>query len=88
MILSKEEIEAEGITAIVNERRCSACGLCVLVCPYNALEIDEEKKVAVVNTAMCKGCGACSATCRSSAIDVMGYTDGQVYAVINALPGD
>ncbi len=88
MILSKEEIEAEGITAIVNERRCSACGLCVLVCPYNALEIDKEKNVAVVNTAMCKGCGACSATCRSSAIDVMGYTDGQVYAIINALPRD
>ncbi len=88
MILSKEEIEAEGVTAEVDTRRCSGCGLCVLVCPYNALEIDEEKRVAVVNRAMCKGCGACSATCRSSAIDVMGYTDGQVYAIINALVGD
>ncbi len=88
MVLSKDEIEAEGITARVNKSRCSGCGLCVLVCPYNALEIDEEERVAVVNRAMCKGCGACSATCRSSAIDVMGYTDGQVYAVINALPGD
>ena len=88
MILSKEEIEAEGVTAEVDTRRCSGCGLCVLVCPYNALEIDEEKRVAVVNRAMCKGCGACSATCRSSAIDVMGYTDGQVYAIINAPVGD
>jgi heterodisulfide reductase subunit A len=87
-ILSKEEIEAEGITAEVNRNRCTGCGLCVLVCPYNALEIDEEKKIAVVNRAMCKGCGSCSAACRSSAIDVMGYTDGQVYAIINALPGD
>ncbi len=88
MILSKEEIEAEGVTAEVDTRRCSGCGLCVLVCPYNAIEIDEEKRVAVVNRAMCKGCGACSATCRSSAIDVMGYTDGQVYAIINAPVGD
>ncbi|UCH58043.1 MAG: CoB--CoM heterodisulfide reductase iron-sulfur subunit A family protein, partial [Candidatus Bathyarchaeota archaeon] len=88
MVLSKDEIEAEGITAKVNKSRCSGCGLCVLVCPYNALEIDEEERVAVVNRAMCKGCGACSATCRSSAIDVMGYTDGQVYAVINALLGE
>jgi heterodisulfide reductase subunit A len=87
VVLSKDEIEAEGITASVNKSRCSGCGLCVLVCPYNALEVDEEQNVAVVNIAMCKGCGACAATCRSSAIDVLGYTDGQVYAIINALYG-
>ena len=87
-LLSKEEIEVEGVIAEVDTRRCSGCGLCVRVCPYNAVEIDEEKRVAVVNRAMCKGCGACSATCRSSAIDVMGYTDGQVYAIINAPVGD
>jgi heterodisulfide reductase subunit A len=52
------------------------------------LEIDGEQNVAVVNVAMCKGCGACAATCRSSAIDVLGYTDGQVYAIINALGDD
>jgi len=88
MVLTKDEIEAEGVTARVDEGRCSGCGLCVLVCPYNAIEVDEEKKVATVNTAMCKGCGACSATCRSSAIDVMGYTDDQIFAVITSLPGD
>ncbi len=87
IVLSKDEIEAEGITASVNKSRCSGCGLCVLVCPYSALEVDEEQNVAVVNVAMCKGCGACAATCRSSAIDVLGYTDGQVYAIINALHG-
>ena len=87
-LLSKDEIEAEGITATVNKDRCSGCGLCVLVCPYNAVEIDEEEGVAKVNSAICKGCGACAAICRSSAIDVMGYTDRQVYAVINTLVGD
>jgi heterodisulfide reductase subunit A len=88
MVLSKDEIEAEGISARVNKNRCSGCGLCVLVCPYNALEVDGEQNVAVVNVAMCKGCGACAATCRSSAIDVLGYTDHQVYAIINALGDD
>ena len=88
MVLSKDEIEAEGISARVNKNRCSGCGLCVLVCPYNALEVDGEQNVAVVNVAMCKGCGACAATCRSSAIDVLGYTDQQVYAIINALGDD
>ena len=87
-LLSKDEIEAEGKTATVNKNRCTGCGLCVLLCPYNAVEIDEEEKIAVVNSAMCKGCGACSATCRSSAIDVMGFTDGQMYAIINTIIGE
>lgn len=87
-ILSKDEMEASGITARVKKSRCTGCGLCLLVCPYNALEIDEKEGVAVVNAVTCKGCGACAATCRSSAIDVMGYSDGQVYAIINTLLGD
>ena len=84
-ILSKEQIEAQGVVASVNKGRCSGCGLCVEVCAYNAIEVDEEERVAVVNSAMCKGCGACSAQCRSSAIDVLGFTDGQIYAVIKSI---
>jgi len=84
-ILSKEQIEAQGVVASVNKGRCSGCGLCVEVCAYNAIEVDEEERVAVVNSAMCKGCGACSAQCRSSAIDVLGFTDSQIYAVIKSI---
>ncbi len=87
-ILSKDELEATGVTARVKTSRCTGCGLCVMVCPYNALAINEEKGVMEVNVATCKGCGACAATCRSSAIDVMGYSDGQVYAIINTLVSD
>ena len=82
-ILSKDQIEAEGIVASVNERRCTGCGMCVLVCAYNAIEIDEEKGVANVNSALCKGCGACAASCRSSAIDIRGFTDEEIMSVIN-----
>ncbi len=86
-ILSKDTIEAEGIIAEVNRNRCTGCGLCVMVCAYNAIEIDEKENIAKVNSALCKGCGACAASCRSSAIDIMGYTDLQVYSIINALGG-
>jgi len=86
-ILAKDTIETEGIAAEVNSSLCTGCGLCVMVCAYNAIEIDDEEKVAKVNTALCKGCGACAASCRSSAIDLMGYTDMQMYSVINGIRG-
>ena len=84
-ILSKDEIEAEGVVASVNERRCNACELCVTICPYNAIEIVEKrrKKVAEVNNALCKGCGACAASCRSSSIDLRGFTNEEITSVIN-----
>jgi heterodisulfide reductase subunit A len=86
-LLTKDTIEAEGITAIVNPNRCTACELCMLICAYNAIEIEETKmgKVAKVNSALCKGCGACAATCRCSAIDIKGFTDMQMNLIINTL---
>ncbi len=85
-ILSKDSIETEGIVARVNPVRCTACGLCVENCPYNAIELQEVrgKKIAVVNEALCKGCGTCSANCRCSAVDLLGFTDEQISLIINS----
>jgi heterodisulfide reductase subunit A len=84
-VLSKETIQAEGKVSQVREEGCAACGACVAVCPFGAIEIDEVKHVAVVNEALCKGCGACSATCRSGAIDLRGFCDEQLVSVIQAV---
>ena len=89
-VLTKEKIEAEGIIPRVNIARCSACGLCELVCAYKAVEVilvDERRNImaAQVNEALCKGCGACAAGCRSGAIDLQGFTDAQIVAAITAL---
>jgi heterodisulfide reductase subunit A len=88
-ILSKEMIEAGGVVPTVNVARCTACGLCELICAYNAVEVtvvDERRgiKAAQVNEALCKGCGACAAGCRSGAIDLRGFSNGQVLAAISA----
>lgn len=85
--LTKDYIEAEGVTAIVRASRCSGCGLCELVCPYNAISIQEDPrlgKIAGVNSALCKGCGTCSANCRCSAVDLLGFTNEQISLVINS----
>jgi heterodisulfide reductase subunit A-like polyferredoxin len=84
-VLAKERIEAEGQISRVNKSKCSGCGLCVMVCPYNAISLDEKECVAVVNEALCKGCGACAASCRMTAIDLMGFTNEEIYQAIDAL---
>jgi heterodisulfide reductase subunit A len=84
-VLSRETIEAEGKVSQVRAESCAACGACVAVCPFGAIEIDEEKRIAVVNETLCKGCGACSATCRSGAIDLRGFRDEQLVAAIQAV---
>jgi heterodisulfide reductase subunit A len=89
-VLTKEIIEAEGTIPRVNIARCTACGVCELTCAYKAVEVtvvDQRRgtMAAQINEALCKGCGACAAGCRSGAIDLQGFTDAQIMAVIEAL---
>jgi heterodisulfide reductase subunit A len=61
-----------------------------LICAYKAVEVTVVDQrlgtmAAQVNEALCKGCGACAAACRSGAIDLQGFTDAQIMAVIEAL---
>jgi heterodisulfide reductase subunit A len=83
-ILSKDVIEAGGLISLVDESKCSGCGVCALVCPFQAIEIDAEKKVAKVNEALCKGCGACVSSCICGAMNMKGFSNAQILAIINA----
>jgi heterodisulfide reductase subunit C len=62
--------------AIVNEGTCVACGLCVSLCPYEAISLVEKKAgqhtftVASVDAEHCMACGLCAASCRSASIEV------------------
>ncbi|MDI6855663.1 MAG: CoB--CoM heterodisulfide reductase iron-sulfur subunit A family protein [Candidatus Thermoplasmatota archaeon] len=74
----------EPTNAVVNKDRCSACGICIALCSYNAIERDEERRAKVIE-AVCKGCGACSSACPSGAIKMNHFTDKQIYAQVSAL---
>ena len=89
-VLSKTELEAEGIVAKIEESLCNGCGICVPICEYKALEVlpnkkDPKKKIVEVNVGLCKGCGACVGACPSGALTQMGYRDDQIYAMIDAM---
>lgn len=84
-ILSKDEIEAEGKTAMVIPERCIGCGMCIENCAYSAIELVDDRRfgrIAQVNQALCKGCGACSGNCRCAAIDILGFSGEQIFAMI------
>ncbi len=87
-LLSKDALPANPMTAEVNERECVACQLCVMVCPYNAIEMTHTrrgKEVAHVNPSVCKGCGLCVNVCRGAAVNLKGFTDQQLVNQVTAL---
>jgi len=91
-VLSRDEIVSSGSVAHVDQLMCVACGDCVKICPYQAIELVTKevtrrnvKECAQVNPALCKGCGACVAGCRSGCITLDGFDDVQIMAQISAL---
>ena len=86
-LLSREALEAPALVAAVNPRLCSACGICVEICPYGARRLDEEGRQAEVLEALCQGCGACVAACPNGASYQRGFEFAQVYGMIEAALG-
>jgi heterodisulfide reductase subunit A len=80
-------VNAEAINALVNEDECSGCGVCEVLCPFQAIELQprDAKIVSYVNEVVCKGCGTCCAACPSGAITMHHFTDEQILAQIEAL---
>jgi heterodisulfide reductase subunit A len=84
-ILSQDRLFHAPTVAQVRKNLCTGCGMCVEVCPYDALSLEDEK--AVVNEVLCEGCGTCTATCLRSAIFVKNLSPGQVHEMIKAALG-
>lgn len=81
------KVDAEPIVAEIDEKMCSGCGICVSVCPYNAIALDAEKGVARITEVLCKGCGSCVSACPSGSSQQRGFTDKQIFSMIDAAWG-
>jgi len=85
ILLNAGEVQGDAIKAEVDLEKCTSCGVCARVCPYNAIEVDvKAKSGAHIITAACAGCGTCAAECRFGAITVRHFEDEQILAQIEA----
>ncbi len=88
LLAKKDNLFTSGIIASVDPEKCSACGVCVSICPYSAPGFMAEGRfagLADVNAVLCKGCGLCVASCRSGALHLRGFDTNQIFSQIFAL---
>jgi heterodisulfide reductase subunit A len=78
LFLKGERITTSPEKAFVIADLCDGCGLCVEVCPVNAIDMDAKK--AKINPFICIGCGACIPICPKEAIDFKNSTNRQIIA--------
>lgn len=85
--LAQKRVKIEPILSEVHPEKCSGCGICVPLCPYNAIALKPyaDRPRAEIDMTQCKGCGVCASACPSGAIILHGYTDDQIYSQIAAL---
>ena len=83
-LFALRQMVQEPTVAYVDPELCSACGLCVPACPYDARAMHPWKPVATVNAALCQGCGACAVACPNKASKVRNFTPQQVMSMMDA----
>ena len=84
-VMSPGKITVEAITSRVDENKCTSCGICARVCPYNAITVDKKnKRPAVVIEAACAGCGTCAAEYPFDAVDMNHFSDTQILSQVHA----
>ena len=87
-LLAKKTMNMNGTVALVDQAKCSSCGVCVSIRPFSAPLFTPEGRFqgkAEINPVLCKGCGLCVASCRSGALHLKGFDTHQIFAQIFAL---
>ncbi len=93
VLFSKSELTREPEVARIDEINCAACSACLRACPYSAIERAEirdrggnlVKYTSRVNPSLCMGCGTCVSVCPSKCADLEGFSEQQIYGMVNSL---
>ncbi len=84
--LVKGYIEKEMLVPSIDYDLCVNCGICKTICAPAAIDIDENGR-PTVNEIACKSCGMCMPSCPTKAIQLINFTDDQLYDEIIAVSG-
>ena len=80
-LLTKEKLVHSPEVVDIDEVVCGGCGICVDMCPYDALALNGVG-VAEVNEILCEGCGTCVSACPTGAAQLKNMTDMQFIEMI------
>jgi len=84
--LVKGYIEKEMLVPSIDYDLCVNCGICKTICAPAAIDIDENGR-PTVNEIACRSCGMCMPSCPTNAIQLINFTDDQLYDEIIAVSG-
>ncbi len=83
-MLAKKEINLGACVAIVDEKKCASCLVCVRACPFDVPFINADG-VSQIDADKCHGCGVCAGECPAKAIQLLAYEDDQILAKLDGL---
>lgn len=81
--LHEDKIIRNPTIAKIDYNICTGCGICILQCPYKAIELDYNKPKILHS--LCEGCGVCVASCPVKALELEGFTSEQINAEIDGI---
>ena len=55
------------MTAAIDKEKCTCCGLCVDICPEQAISMNDA---VTIESSKCTGCGSCVNECLTEAISL------------------
>ncbi|MFP4667687.1 MAG: FAD-dependent oxidoreductase [Desulfobacterales bacterium] len=83
-LLARHYLSLGAAVAKVDRDKCTACLICVRVCPFNVPFINAEG-YSEIDPTLCHGCGTCAADCPARAIQLLQYEDDQILARLDGL---
>ncbi len=58
----------EGLKVYIDPNKCTGCGMCAELCPFNLPQSDPIGKFMIERVDLCVGCSACQRNCPVHAI--------------------
>jgi heterodisulfide reductase subunit A len=98
-LLGRETVSALSLSRVpgekfghasVNAEKCTGCGNCVAVCPFDACRLQKmgRKSISRINKFKCKACGNCVSVCPNGTVQLPEHDYRAVAAMIKQAFGE